>query len=113
MSKSTTAGKLTEAAFQRMVIDLAKLYGWRVAHFRPGMNRRGDWQTAVAGDGAGFPDLIMCRGNRCIVAELKTDKVSAKATPEQREWLEAFRAAGIYADIWRPEQWNKIVEILR
>jgi hypothetical protein len=52
---------ITEAAFLRQVLDLAKLRGWRTAHFRPAQTSRG-WRTAVQGDGAGFPDLVGRRG---------------------------------------------------
>lgn len=105
-----TVAKLTEAGFQRQVLQLAKLRGWRSAHFRPSMNRRGEWQTAVAGDGAGFPDLLLVRGNRLIVAELKVGK--NKTTPEQRVWLAAFEDAGVPAYVWRPEDFDELMKVL-
>jgi hypothetical protein len=46
---------LSEAAFTDAVIELARLGGWRVAHFRPARTASG-WRTPVQGDGAGFPD---------------------------------------------------------
>jgi hypothetical protein len=74
------------------------------------MNRRGKWQTAVQGDGAGFPDLILLRGERIIAAELKVGK--GRATNEQLAWLDAFGAA-CDAYLWRWEDWDSIVETLR
>jgi VRR-NUC domain len=65
----------------------------------------------VQGDGGGFPDLLLCRGSVLIAAELKTDK--GQLTAEQEQWLEAFRAAGIPAFVWRPSQWDQIEAVLR
>jgi hypothetical protein len=103
---------ITEAAFQKMVLALAKLHGWRSAHFRPGMNARGKWQTAVAGDGVGFVDLVLCHDGkgghvpRVLFVELKTD--AGKVRPEQREWLRWLNAAGGTAVVWRPGMWEAI-----
>lgn len=102
---------ITESAFQRQVLDLARLRGWRVAHFRPAQTAKG-WRTAVSGDGAGFPDLILIRGPRLIVAELKRSR-KEKVRPAQAEWLAAFEAAGVPAFVWTPDDWTEIVEILR
>jgi len=74
------------------------------------MNQRGRWMTAVQGQGAGFPDLVLVRGPRIIVAELKTRRT--KPTIEQVAWLQAFEAAGVPAYCWRPEEWAEIEEIL-
>jgi len=107
------AGKppaLSESAFQAQVIHYAKLRSWRIAHFRPALDRRGRWKTAVQADGAGFPDLCIVRGNRIIWAELKspTGVVSA----EQQQWLDALRMASQDVYLWRPDDWDEIVRIL-
>ncbi len=102
--------KETEAQFQKAVIDLAQYKGWKVAHFRPARTDKG-WRTPVSADGTGFPDLLMIRGERIIVAELKSDK--GKLTDAQREWLYAFAGTGkvkIYT--WYPCDWDNIVETL-
>jgi hypothetical protein len=99
-----------EADFQEQVIALARLHGWRVAHFRKVRVQRKNgtvyWETPVAADGKGFPDLILVRGSRIIAAELKTDAGALK--PEQTLWLDAFRGAGVLALVWRPVYWNAI-----
>lgn len=100
--------KLSEAEFTRQVIRLAQLRGWRTAHFLPGCNRRGQWRTAVQGDGAGFPDLVLVR-HAVIVAELK---VGTDVRPDQRDWLRAFEAAGVPAYTWRPADWPEIEAVL-
>ncbi len=106
MSKAPT---ITEAAFTKMVIDLAKLYKWRTMHMRPARVADG-WRTAVSGDGKGFPDLVMIRGRVILVAELKCGK--RHTTAEQDDWLNAFRDAGVLACVWKPEQWDEIVKTL-
>src|SRR4051794_27414866 len=58
-----------EAVFQDQVIEIAHIYRWRVAHFRPAQTSRG-WRTPVAADGMGFPDLVLIRQPEMIIAEL-------------------------------------------
>jgi hypothetical protein len=82
---------ITESQFQRQVLELARLHGWITAHFRPGMTRKGRWMTAVAGDGVGFPDLVLVR-DRVIYAELKTDV--GRIRVEQARWIKLLRRAG-------------------
>lgn len=98
-----------EESFQRAIMKFARLKGWRVAHFRPAMTRSGSWVTAVAGDGAGFPDLVLVR-DRVIVAELKAGK--NKVSLEQKRWLQAFEKAGIPAYTWWPHEWDEIEQVL-
>lgn len=87
---------MSEADFQRTVIDAARLAGWKVCHFRPGMTQRGRWVTPMQGD-KGAPDLILAKDGRVLLAELKSDK--GKTTPEQDAWL---AAAGGHGRVWRP-----------
>jgi hypothetical protein len=105
---------LREAAFQRQVIDLLHVHGWRVAHFRGVRVQRKNGgvyhQTPVQGDGSGFPDVIAVRGGRIIVAELKCGR--NRLTQEQKVWLDCFRLAGVPAYEWRPELWAEIEKVL-
>lgn len=96
-----------------MVIALAQLHKWKVAHFRAAMTRGGRWVTPVQGDGAGFPDLLMVRerDRRVLAVELKVGR--NKPTPGQREWLARFAAVGVAAAVWRPEMWDEIEGVLR
>lgn len=103
--------KITEAAFLAQVLEYAKLTGWRSAHFRSAQTAKG-WRTAVSGDGAGFPDLVMIRGSRMIVAELKRDE-RQKPSPEQLAWLEAFLGVGVEVFLWTPGGWLEIERVLR
>jgi hypothetical protein len=99
---------ITEAEFTAQVLELAKRLGWRAAHFRPARTARG-WRTAVQGDGAGFPDLVLVR-RRVIVAELKAGR--GKLTPAQTDWLGVFERAGITAYVWHPRDWPQIELVL-
>ena len=100
-----------EKDFQRAVIDLARLTGWRVHHTRPALTREGRWLTPIQGD-AGFPDLVLCRGGRVIFAELKCN--GARPTPAQRGWLEALQAcAGVECYLWTPDDWDAIIDALQ
>lgn len=100
----------TEAVFQSMVLQLAKLRGWRCAHFRPSLNRRGKWSTAVAGDGAGWPDLVLVRTGRVIYAELKAE--NGRLSEEQKRWRDALVGALQEWHCWRPSSWSEIEKTL-
>lgn len=97
-----------EDAFQATVVEFAQLNGWKVCHFRPGRTA-GGWKTAVAADGAGFPDLVMAR-ERVVFAELKS--TTGRLRPAQRSWLEALRRAGAEAYCWYPTCWPEIETVL-
>ena len=102
---------MNEADFQRQITDLAEILGWSWVHFRPARTQRG-WATPVSGPmGKGWPDLFMVRGHRSIAAELKSDK--GKATPEQYAVMEILQATSVETFIWRPADFDRIVEILR
>lgn len=112
---SVAIPKLTEAQFMRQVIEYAKLRGFKVAHFRKVRVARANgsvyWETPVAADGAGFPDLILVRRERLIAAELKVGK--NKPTDDQTVWLSRFRDAGNETALWYPSDWKEIEEVLR
>ena len=97
---------MSEAELQAAVIDLAHLYGYRVAHFRPAQSAKG-WRTAVVADGRGFPDLVIAKPGRLIFAELKTSV--GLLTDAQREWRDVL---GNWFVLWTPKHWHS-GEILR
>jgi hypothetical protein len=99
-----------EKEFQRAVIEYARLMGWRVHHTRPALTQRGRWLTPVLGD-VGFPDLVLCRPPRLILAELK--RAGGKVSPQQREWLNALQACdGVECYVWYPNDWQQILSVL-
>jgi hypothetical protein len=97
-----TSPSTTETELQDAVIELAHLFGWRVAHFRSARTAHG-WTTPVSGDGKGFPDLVLVR-ERIVFAELKSAR--GTLTVEQQDWLHALGIAEVECHVWRPEQWE-------
>lgn len=99
-----------EAAFQDWLIELACWLGWRVHAERPARTKDG-WVTPVQGD-PGWPDVVLLKGSRCIVAELKSAK--GRTTIDQDDWLEAFRQVpGIETYVFRPKDAELIERILK
>jgi hypothetical protein len=102
---------MAEAQLMDNVIELGHLFGFRIAHFRPARTAHG-WRTAVAADGAGWPDLTMVRGDRLIFAELKSHRGSLSV--DQTVWLNVLEpVAETY--LWRPADWldGSIEAVLR
>ena len=110
----TIAAKVTEAGFQKTVLEFAKMHGWRTAHFRParviGKNGKTEWRTAVSGDGKGFPDLILVRAARIVFAELKVPP--NKPSDEQEDWLRTLRMTLVEVYLWHPSDWDQIERVL-
>lgn len=98
----------TEAEFQEWVIQTAQGLGWAVAHFRKARTKAG-WVTPVAADGAGFPDLLLCR-ERVVFAELKVPP--NKPSRAQREWARRLAAAGQEYYVWVPADCELILAVL-
>lgn len=92
------------------IVARAQMLGWKVARFPkvpvayPGQPVR--WMTPVAADGKGWPDLVLVR-DRIIAAEIKAAETGGMVvSPEQRDWLRAFRIAGAEAVVWTPSDWR-------
>ena len=106
--------KQSEAEFQKELCDYARRLGWKIAHFRKvRVQRKGGsvyWETPVAEDGKGFLDLELCR-ERLVKVELKVKP--RKPSPEQLEWVDAYKRAGVEVYVWYPENWPQIEEVLR
>jgi len=108
---------MTEAEFQRQVIQLAALRGWLVHHARPARVRvKGveTYRTPVQGH-KGFPDLVLARRGRVLLVELKASK--GKLSPEQMFWRQAL-TGGVQPEeysgwhVWRPYDWAEIERVL-
>jgi len=104
----TVSGKVSDAAFSLSeaqlcdaVIELARTLSWKVTHFRPAMVR-GGWRTPIQGD-AGFPDLVLARGNRVVFVELKS--MRGRLSHHQVEWIGALVRSGAEVFLWTPEDW--------
>ena len=100
---------MTERLLQLEIVEYARKHGWKVMHVDTARTG-GHWTTATVYDGKGWPDLVMLRGSRLVVAELKAPK--GKVSPEQYIWLDAFRAVGAEAFVWREDdldQWQDVL----
>lgn len=101
---------MTEAELQAAILEVARLWGWRVAHFRPALTKHG-WRTPVSADGKGFPDLVLVHERLGVVfAEVKSDR--GRLSPEQVEWGSVLALAGARMHLWRPSDWPAIVSLL-
>ena len=112
----SAAVPLNEPQLQEAIIECARAFGWRVAHFRPARVLRGgreSWETPVAADGKGFPDLVLVRGDRLIFAELKKDTGTLR--PDQELWLSALRLTPVEVYLWKASRWldGTIERVLR
>lgn len=102
---------ISEADFQRQVVELAHTFEWKVAHFRAALNRRGHWQTPVGADGAGWPDLAMVHPTAGLLfIELKAQR--GRLSTDQQAWGEALLTARADWRCWRPSDWPEIVQTL-
>jgi hypothetical protein len=100
---------MPEEDFLDSVVRLAHLYGWRSFHARPAMTAKGP-RTAVAGDGVGFPDLVLVHPRHGLIcAELK--RVGGRPDPAQEEWRAALLAAGVAVYVWWPTDLERLVSV--
>lgn len=95
------ARRSEEGDFQGAVLDLAAAHGWTYRYHTFDSRR----------STAGFPDLVLMRPPELLVVELKAEK--GRTSREQEAWLEAFRACGVTAFVWRPSDWKIIEAALR
>lgn len=107
----TTTSLMSEQELLDNVIQLAHLFGWTIAHFRPAMTAKG-WRTPVAADGKGFPDLVLVR-DRVVYVELKSTR--GVLSNQQVVWSGALAGAGAEYYVWRPADWSSgwIEDVLR
>ena len=99
---------IAEKDFMQQIIDLASLRGWH--HYHTYDSRR---------SAEGFPDLVLARPStlqggfdgRIIFAEMKAQK--GRPNVEQRAWLTLLADTGkVEVYVWRPSDWQRIVEVL-
>ena len=91
---------LSEKDFMESIVQLARQTGWMVYH--PYDSRRSE---------PGFPDLVMTKHKRLVIAEIKTE--TGKTSPAQDKWLETLRTArGVKVKLWRPSDWPEIERTL-
>lgn len=93
---------LTERGWQRRVVDLAHLRGWRVFHLP---DSRGSGLV-------GWPDLTLIRGQQLHWLELKT--ATGRVRPAQTDVLAALdQIRATTVRVARPAHWPDLQELLR
>lgn len=97
---------LSEREWQAKVVKAAEAFGWRCYHVP-------DSRRVTS---PGFPDLVLARpdgkgGARAICVELKTE--GGRMRPDQWIWIGLLRAAGMRCEVWRPRDWDRVLEELR
>lgn len=101
--RATIVQQMTEAQLRdQHIIPLANTLGWRCY-----------WTWTSLHSPSGFPDLVLVKPPRLVVAELKM--VGRYPTLKQCEWLEALEACGVETHIWTPKAWldGRIEAVLR
>jgi hypothetical protein len=102
--------RATEAECQKAIVEAAMIAGWRVHAERTSRTQSGGYATAIQGH-AGFPDLVLVRGDRVMVVELK--RKPNRVEDEQRAWLDALSAAGVETRVcWVPEGQDEFIKEL-
>ena len=94
---------MTGKELQKAIIHLARLRGWKVAHFPTIQDARGTWRTPVAADGKGFPDLLLVK-DRIVIAEIKGK--GDRVREDQEDWITRFRIANVETYVWQPGHWT-------
>lgn len=98
---------MSEDALQALIVELAHALGWHVAHFRRVRVQRANgstyYETPVAVDGKGWPDLVLAR-EHVIFAELKAE--NGTLDPAQKDWRDWLKEADARWFMWRPRDWE-------
>ena len=92
---------ISEKHFLLQVRELARYESWLTYHTHRSTRSE-----------PGFPDLVLVRPPRVIFAELKTEK--GKLSADQEAWLDVLdRCNEVETYLWRPLDWDRIVEKLK
>lgn len=117
MSDTAIKVTITEADFQRQVIDLATALGWHHLHVRRSIGRRNGkqaWQTTT--NISGWPDLFLWHPRHGFAAlELKSEKarLNTDTVREQLQVLDQLAGAGATTLLARPSDMDAIRQILQ
>ena len=92
---------ITEAELSGLVAELARLGGWTLRYHT----------LRSQGSAHGFPDWVFVHPKgRILFVELKSEQ--GKPTPAQIAWGYGLTMAGVEHHLWRPSDWDEIVETL-
>ena len=101
MKKYLASGQISHKQFQQQVVHLAKLAGFEQIYHT--------WNSRHSP--AGFPDLVIIKEGRQIVAELKVG--DDNLSPEQYFWLLEFaKVKNTEVYVWRPGDNDEIEQVI-
>lgn len=104
MSKASRAELhplISERQWREAIVNFAEWNGWKVY-----------WTWNSQHSPAGFPDLVLVRGDRCIFAELKAERGQVAA--KQREWADVLSCcSSVEYYLWRPSDEDLVWELLK
>lgn len=101
--------KISEAEFQRQVIEIAIWHGWLIDHTPPMRSAKG---AIFTGGLTGKTDLVLfsLKGKGIIYAELKSE--TGKLSPNQAVFKNVVINNGGEYHLWKPSDLPAIVERL-
>lgn len=105
-SNVALAEQIREEDFARTVCDLANQMGYQHMHVRRTVGRGRRWTTGTSVKG--WPDYCYYGNGRLFFAELKSE--SGKLSYDQERVIDDLRAAGAEVHVWRPSDWDQVVE---
>ena len=117
MSRETTPKallSLSEADFQKMVVDMAHRLGWKTFAVRRSAAVSAETGKVVSYvTSEGWPDLVLVKGDKIIFWELKSD--TGLLEPKQHEWLTALEAVETVHQVGcvRPRDWAEVKATLQ
>jgi hypothetical protein len=108
---------MSEADFQKMVVDAAHGYGWKdFSLIQSAVISAKTGKLISMVTKKGWPDLVLVKGHTMLMWELKSD--TGKLSKEQHEWLTALEAVAedaehISVGCVRPRDWESIKATLK
>jgi hypothetical protein len=93
--------RISEASWQRTVMDLFRLHGWRVWH-----------DTTAWRSDAGWPDLV-CTHRVHGLRFLELKREGGRVSTSQASWHADLAAAGHPVHVLRPSDWERAQQLAR
>src|SRR4030095_1363109 len=99
---------LSEVQWERWVVRVADLYGWKGHHDQ---HSEGNVRGVGRADSYGWPDWTFVKpGVGIMFRELHTE--TGRLSSAQRMWHLWLHEAGADVAVWRPSQWQTVIDTL-
>jgi len=103
---------ITEPEWQATVAEIAKIGGWKRAHFRPARTDKG-WRTPGQYEGGkGWPDLVLVHPHRQLVLFRELKSARGRLDDDQARWRKWLTEAGADYDVWTPADEELAIHVL-